>query len=71
MAQCCYKIHRKDPQTYPKIEAVSSSQLLRGNTKGISSQYLNATQEAALYSQNGAILLRITLCVSNDCFHII
>ena len=35
MTQGCYKTHREDPQTFPKIDAVSTSQLLRGNTKTI------------------------------------
>ena len=26
MAQCCYKTHREDPQTFPKIDAVSTSE---------------------------------------------
>ena len=39
MAQCCYKTDRKIPQNFPKIDAVSSFQLLSGNTKGISNQY--------------------------------
>ena len=44
MAQCCYKTHREDPQTFPKTDAVSASQLLLGNTKGISNQYPKATR---------------------------
>ena len=44
MTQVCYKTHREDPQTFPKINAVSTSQLLRVNTKGISNQYPNATR---------------------------
>ena len=44
MTQCCYKTHREDPQTFPKIDAISPSQLLRGNTKEILNQYPNATQ---------------------------
>ena len=42
MTQCCYKTHREDPQNFPKIDAVLTFQLLRGNTKGISKQYPNA-----------------------------
>ena len=43
MKQCCYKTHREDPCNFPKIDAVATSQLLRGNTEGISNQYPNAT----------------------------
>ena len=43
MTQCCYKTHREDPRNFPKIGAVSTSQRLRGHTKGISNKYLNAT----------------------------
>ena len=43
MTQCCYKTHRKDSKALPKIDAVSASRLLRGNTKGISNQYPNDT----------------------------
>ena len=49
MTQCCYKTHREDLKTFPKIDAVSTSQLLRGNTKGISNQYPNATRVSILY----------------------
>ena len=45
MTQCCYKTHREDSRNFPKIDAVATSQLLRGNTKGISNQYPNATGE--------------------------
>ena len=41
MTQCCYKTHKKDPENFPKIDAVSTSQLLRGNTKGTFNQYCN------------------------------
>ena len=37
----------RSPQL-PKIDAVATFQLLRGNTKGISNQYPNATGEHAL-----------------------
>ena len=43
MTQCCYKTHRKDPRNCPKIDAVATSQLLRGNTKRISNRYPNDT----------------------------
>ena len=36
MAQCCYKTHMENSQTFLKIDAVSTSQLLRRNTIGIS-----------------------------------
>ena len=39
MTQYCYKTHREDPQTFPKIDAVATSQLLRWNTKGRSNKY--------------------------------
>ena len=45
MAQCCYKTHREDPQTFPKIDAVSTSQYLFENTEGISKQCPNGTRE--------------------------
>ena len=48
MTQCCYKTHREDPRNFPKIDAVATFQLLRGNTKEISNQYPNA--RGCLYS---------------------
>ena len=47
MTQWSYKTHRKYPQAFQKIDAVSTSQLLRGNTKAISNQYLNTTRICA------------------------
>ena len=41
MTKSCYKTHREDPRNFPKIDAVATSQLLRGNTKRISNQYPN------------------------------
>ena len=43
MTQCYYKTHGKDPRNFPKIDAVATFQLLRGNTKGIFNQYPSAT----------------------------
>ena len=54
MTQCYYKIHREDHRNFQEIDTVATSQFSRGNTKGISNQYLNATGEWALikkYSQ--------------------
>ena len=34
---------REDSGTFSKIDAIATSQLLRGNTKGIFNQYPNAT----------------------------
>ena len=45
MTQCCYRTHRENSSNFPKIDAVAISQLLRGNSKGISNQYSNATGE--------------------------
>ena len=42
MTRCCYKTRREDPSIFSKIDAVSTSQLLTGNTKEISNQYFNA-----------------------------
>ena len=39
-------------QTFPEIDAVSTSQLLRGNTKGISNQYPNLTRVSPLPNMN-------------------
>ena len=47
MIQCCYKTHREDPQSFPKIDAISTFQVSRGKTKGTSNQYDNATREEA------------------------
>ena len=44
MKQCSYKTHREDLCNFSKIDANATSQLLRGNTKPISNQYLNATR---------------------------
>ena len=41
----CYKTHREDYRTFPKVDAVATSQLLRGNTKGMPNQYHNATRD--------------------------
>ena len=38
------KTHRKDPIPFPKIDAVSTFQLLCGRTKRISNQYPNVTR---------------------------
>ena len=43
MTQCCYKTHRENPKNLPKIDAVSTFQLLRGNTKGTLNKYPFAT----------------------------
>ena len=45
MTQCCDKTHRKDLKNFSKIDAKSTSQLLRGSTKGTSNQYYNATRD--------------------------
>ena len=37
-----------DLQNFPKIDAVSTSQLLRGNTKETSNQYHNATRDIVI-----------------------
>ena len=37
------KNYREDSRNFLKIDAVATSQLLRGNTIGISNQYSNAT----------------------------
>ena len=44
MTQCCYKIRWEDPRTFLKIDAVSTSQLLRWNTTELNNQYSNATE---------------------------
>ena len=53
MTQWCYKTHKEDPQNFQNIDAVSISQLLRGNTKGISNQYLNATRVIVIGNNRG------------------
>ena len=45
MTQCCYKTHMGDPRPLPKIDAVSTFQSLRRNTKGASNQYPNTTRD--------------------------
>ena len=48
MTQCCYKTRREGSQNFPKIKRVSTSQLLRGNTKEIANQYPKATRAPAI-----------------------
>ena len=45
MTQYSYKTHMEDPQKFSKIDVVLTLQLLRGNTKETSNQYLNTTRD--------------------------
>ena len=63
MTQCCCKTHREDPQNFLKNEndALSTFQLLRGNTRGTCNQYHNATRVRLLEHPTNTAYYKVTI----------
>ena len=65
---------QEDLRNFLKIDAVATSQLLRENTKGISNQYPNATEEVLNEINNASPLKcykHLEFCTHEDQKHLV